>query len=76
MEEHLFDANSEVYDTFLEEEIIEAAKGKLEVRKNGVWIPMVFLSLYFIFSLSTKPPSALNLLSGAQRISLSPKELS
>ena len=32
--EHLFDANSEVYDTFLVGETIKAARGKLEDHKN------------------------------------------
>ena len=65
MEEHLFDAKSEVYDTFLVGETIKAARGKLGDRKNrGVDTCGVFKSFFHFFSVN-QTPSALNLSNGA-----------
>ena len=56
MEEHLFDANSEVYDTFLVGETIEAVRGKLEDCKNrGMDTYGVFKSFFHFFSVDPTP---------------------
>ena len=55
-EEHMFDANSEVYDTFLVGGTIETTRGKLEERKNrGMDTCGVFKSFFHFFSIDPTP---------------------
>ena len=55
-EEHMFDANSKVYDTFMVGETIEAARGKLEDRKNqGMDTYGVFKSFFHFFFVIPTP---------------------
>ena len=55
-EEHLLDANYEVYDTILMGEAIETARGKLEDRKNrGMDTYGVFKSFFHFFSVDPTP---------------------
>ena len=55
-EEHLLDANSEVYDTILMGEAIETTRGKLEDRKNqGLDTCGVFKSFFHFFSVNQTP---------------------
>ena len=57
MEEHLLDANSEVYDTILMGETIENTRGKLEDRKNrGIDTYGVFKSFFNFFICQPNPP--------------------
>ena len=56
MEEHLLDANSEVYDTILMGETIETTRGKLEDRKNrGIDTCGVFKYFFHFFSFNQTP---------------------
>ena len=56
MEEHIFDANYEVYDTFLVGETIETTRGKLEEHKNwGMDTYGVFKSFFHFFSVNPTP---------------------
>ena len=56
MEEHMFDANYEFYDTFLVGETIETARGILEERKNrGMDTCGVFKSFFHFFSIDPTP---------------------
>ena len=55
-EEHLLDANSDVFDTILMGETIETTRGKLEDRKNrGMDTCSVFKSFFHFFSVNQTP---------------------
>ena len=56
MEEHLLDANSEVFDTILMGETIKTYRGKLEDHKNwGIDTYSVFKSFFHFFSDNQTP---------------------
>ena len=56
VEESLIDENAEIFDTILEGEAIEAAKGKLEILKDqGRDTCGVFKSFFHFFSVDQTP---------------------